>query len=113
MAAGLFFLTILAFLCGGPLLVFLVAALGIVALGVGSARRKSQLPFGILAGSAVTGVTSAVYVWWVLGVQIDAADSSSPVPAAARHGGIGLIVLALSIAVFSVSAIVGIARHPH
>lgn len=110
---GIIALMALAFLGGGVFGVALVVALVLVVVGFMFAGRPSLLTFWLMAGSAVTGVCAAAYVWWVLGVQIDAADTFTPAPAAAGHGGVGLVVLGLSIVLFVVSAIVGYARRPH
>ncbi len=77
------------------------------------AGRPSLLTFRLLAGSAVTGVCAAAYVWWVLGVQIDAADTFTAAPAAAGYGGVGLVILGLSIVLFVVAAIVDYSRRPY
>ena len=102
----------LAFLGGGLFGVMLLVVLILAVVGLMFAGRPSVLTHWLLVGSAVFGICAAAYVWWVLGVQIDAADASTPAPAAAGHGGAGLVVLGLSIALFAVSAIVGYARRP-
>lgn len=102
-----------AFLGGGVFGAALVVALVLVVVGLMFAGRPSLLTYWLMAGSAGTGVCAAAYVWWVLGVQIDAADTFTPAPATAGHGGVGLVVLGLSIVLFVGSAIVGYLRRPH
>ncbi len=77
------------------------------------AGRPSLLTFWLLAGSAVTGVCAAAYLWWALGVQLDAADTFTAAPAAAGYGGVGLVIFGLSIVLFVVVAIVDYSRRPH
>ena len=108
---GIVVVMALAFLGGG---LFGVALLVVVVLAVVAlmfAGRPSVLTHWLLVGPAVVGICAAAYVWWVLGVQIDGADGFTP--AAASHGGAGLVVLGLSIVLFVVAAIVGYARRPN
>lgn len=103
----------LAFLGGGVFGVALLVALVLVAVGLKFAGRPSLLTLWLLAGSAVTGVCAAAYLWWALGVQLDAADTFTAAPAAAGYGGVGLVILGLSIVLFVVVAIVDYSRRPH
>lgn len=109
---GMIALMALAFLGGRAFGVVLLLALVLVVVGLTFAGRPSLPTFWLMAVSAVTGACAVAYVWWVLGVQIDAADTSTAAPAAAGHGGVGLVVLGLSILLFVVSAIVRYARRP-
>ena len=109
---GIIALMALAFLGGGLFGVVLLVGLVLVLVGLIFAGRSSQLTHWLMAVSAVAGVGAAAYVWWVLGVQIDASDASTPAPAAAGHGGVGLVILGLSIVLFVASAVVGYARRP-
>ena len=104
---GIVVMMALAFLGGGLFGVALVVALVLAVVSLMFAGRRSVLTHWLLGASGVVGTCAAAYVWWVLGVQIDAADAFTPVPAAASHGGAGLVVLGLSIVLFVVSAIVG------
>jgi hypothetical protein len=103
----------LELLIGGPFGVVLLSVLLLAVVSLMSAGRSSVLRHWLLLGSASVGLSAAGYCWWVLGVQIEAADAFSPVPEAARYGGVGLIALSLSIVVFVVSAIVGYVRKAH
>lgn len=110
---GIVVVMALAFLGGGLFGVALLVVLVLAVVALMFAGRPSVLTHWLLVGSAVVGICAAAYVWWVLGVEIDAADAFTPAPAAASHGGAGLVVLGLSIALFVVSAIVGYARRPN
>jgi hypothetical protein len=103
----------LAFLGGGMFGLAMLVVLILAVAGLMFAGRPSVLTHWLLVSSALVGSCAAVYVWWVLGVQIDAADAFTPPPAAAAHGGAGLVVLGLSMVLFVVSATVGYARRPH
>lgn len=103
----------LEFVGGGLFGVALLVVLVVAVVGLLFAGRPSVLTHRLLVSSAIVGICAAVYCWWVLGVQIDAADAFTPPPAAAAYGGAGLVVLGLSIGTFVVSAIVGYARRPH
>lgn len=102
-----------AFLLGGLFGAALLAVLVVVVAGLTFAGRPSALTYGLMVGSAVVGIGAAAYCWWVLGVQIDAADAGISAPAAAAYGGVGLVVLGLSIVSFVVSAVIGYVRRPH
>ena len=103
----------LTFLTGGLFGVALLVALVLVAVGLEFAGRPSLLTYWLLTGSTVTGVSGAAYLWWNLGVQIDAADTFTAAPAPAGYGGVGLVILGLSIMLFVVTAIVNYSRRPH
>ncbi|WP_427133876.1 hypothetical protein [Pseudarthrobacter sp. S9] len=66
-------------------------------MSVAPSRTSAALRV-LLAVSLTVGAATAVYVWWVLGVRIDAADAMTDEPAAAVWGGAGLIALGLGIA---------------
>jgi len=104
---------VLAFVVGGVFGAVLLVGLVLAVVGLSFAGRPSMLTYWLLGGSALAGTCAAAYVWWVLGVQIDAADTLTPPPPAAAHGGAGLVVLGVSIIVFVVSAVAGYARRPH
>jgi hypothetical protein len=53
--------------------------------------------YSLLIASLAISAVSTAFVWWVLGLRIDAADSFSPEPAAASWGGVALAVLGLSV----------------
>jgi len=102
----------LAYVVGGPfLMAWLLTVLG-VAIRLTFAGAQSRLAKYLLAGSALTGVGAAAYVWWVLGEQIDAANSFTPAPAAAGHGGLALVVLGASSVVFIATAITCYVKRP-
>lgn len=110
---GLVLVIALELLGGGLFGVALIVVLVLAVVGLMFAGRRSVITHWLLVSSALVGIGAAIYCWWVLGVQIDAADASVPAPAAAGYGGAGLVVLGLSIVLFVVSAIVGYARRPH
>lgn len=98
-------LTGLAFLCGGGLGVALLAALALLVIGLTHAGKQSLVTYWLIAGSTLVGLCAFAYVWWALGVQIDAADSFTSPPAAASHGGTGLIIMAMSAVVLLVATL--------
>ncbi|MEO8830285.1 hypothetical protein [Lapillicoccus sp.] len=106
-------LIVLAFLGGGLFGVALLVGLVLAAVGLTFAGRPSLLTHWLLGLSTVVGICAASYVWWVLGVQIDAADTSTPPSGAATHGGAGLLVLGVSLIVFVASAVAAYTRRPH
>jgi hypothetical protein len=109
---GIVVLIALEFLGGGLFGIALIVVLVLAVVGLTFAGRPSVMTYWLLVSSALVGIGAAAYCWWVLGVQIDAADASVPAPAAAAYGGVGLVVLGLSIVLFVVSAIVSYARRP-
>jgi hypothetical protein len=60
----------------------------------------------LMVASAITGVASAGFAWWVAGLKIDAADAMTAEPPIAAWGGTALIVCAVSILGFVVATIV-------
>lgn len=110
---GLAILVAVVLILGGIFWFVMLTALAVAAVVLSFAGRPSQTTFWIMAASTVIGVCAAAYVWWVLGVQIDAADSRTPVPAAAGFGGLGLITLASCIVIFIGSAVIGYVRRPN
>lgn len=87
------------------MIVFLVSALAMMQAGLPS--RGSHW---LLLISTTVGVLSFAYVWWVLGVSIDAADAGTPEPELAAWGGVGLVGLLLGIVGFVASAAVAVAH---
>jgi hypothetical protein len=101
---------VLALLLGNIILLLglIVAALAIVALT--RAGVHSHWSHALLVASLIAGTVSAAFVWWVLGVRIDAADSFTQEPPAASWGGTALVVFALSAVGVVVSAVIAATR---
>ncbi len=110
---GIIGLMIIAFLGGGLFELSLLVILVLALVALTFAGLPSRLTYVFLFAFPIIGLAAAAYCWWVLGVQIDAADTGASVPPAATHGGLGLIVLAASGLGFVVAAVIGYARRPN
>lgn len=90
---------------GGSLLALLLTAASLVLTGRGAAGLRWALVL-----SALAGLLSAQYVWWVLGVMVEAADTFSAPPALATHAHPAMGLLAVSVVVFAVGAVLRVRR---
>jgi hypothetical protein len=86
-----------AFMLGGLVLI-LVVALFLVAIGAMTLTGvPSYWSHWALIASGIVAVLAFGYVWWVSGVLFNSNEAGSPIPPAARFGGIGLILTGLGV----------------
>lgn len=108
--AGLAVLGFLALLFGQLLLLMFVGALVVLAIAFARAGRPSHWSHWLMVASVVVGVFAAAYVWWALGVGIDAADNMTPEPAAAGWMGEGLLLMLASAVGFLLATGIAVTR---
>lgn len=101
---------ILAFLLGNLLLAFAVVVVGSTMLILAHSGSPSHWSHALLVASALVGLCSASFVWWALGVRIDADDAGSAVPSAASYGGLALVLLGLSAIGFAIAVTIAAIR---
>lgn len=94
-----------AAMLGGVFLLGFLVFVVLAALAVVEAGSPTDWSHWTMVGSLLTGALAFAYVWWVAGVQINAADAMVPPPRAAAWGGLGLLVLLASFCGFVVSAL--------
>lgn len=96
--------TALTLIFGGAIL---LAGLGVAVIVV-LARTGVQTHWShfVLLASLIVGAASAAFVWWTLGLSIDAADSFTPEPPITHWTGTALVLFVLSALGVLVSAII-------
>lgn len=97
-----------AFLLGS---VFLLLGLGLAVLVIvllSRAGKHTHWSHFALVASMITGAITASFVWWVMGLQIDAADTFAPTPPEAVWLGPALVMFLISGISFLLSAVFAI-----
>lgn len=87
------------------LVAFVVAVLLLSRVGV-----HTFASYVAMVASVVVGTAAAAFVWWVLGVRLDAADAMVPEPEITRWGGLALILVGVSALVFVASVVFAAVR---
>ena len=105
---GLLAVLIAAFFIGSLVLVFAVLILGGVAVTLVQAGLPSRRSHRLMVVSVAIGALSFAYVWWVLGVTVDAADAGTPEPRLATWGGVGVVGVLLGVVGFIVASVVAL-----
>ncbi|SDL58327.1 hypothetical protein SAMN04487916_1111 [Arthrobacter sp. ov407] len=96
----------LALIFGG---VTLLAGLGVAAAVIAVLTRtgvQTHWSHFVLLASLIVGAASAAFVWWTLGLSIDAADSFTPEPPVTHWAGTALVLVVLSALGVLVTAII-------
>lgn len=106
--AVLLLVLIAAALVANIVLVFAVLVLAVTVVALVQAGIPSRWSHRLMVASAVLGVISFAYVWWVLGVGIDAADEGVPEPPLAAWSGVGLIGVLVAVIGFITSAVLAL-----
>ncbi|MGL4340407.1 MAG: hypothetical protein ACRCSP_08315 [Rhodoglobus sp.] len=101
--AGFFMGNIVVFL---GLITFIIVVLALSKAGV-----HTTLSYVAMVASVIVGTIAAAFVWWILGVKLDAADAMTPEPEIAHWGGTALILTGVSALVFIASVVFAAARH--
>lgn len=97
---------VVSFVFGGIILLvglFVTAAAFAVLARAGVQTHWSHF---VLIASLIVGTASAAFVWWAVGLSIDAADSFTPEPSVTHWTGTAIVVFLLSGVGVLVSAII-------
>jgi hypothetical protein len=106
----LLLVVVAALLLGNVFLLLAVLVLAVAAVAVTTAGTPSHWSHWSMVASVLIGVSSFAFVWWVVGVRIDAADGGTPEPPLASWDWAGLVGLALAAAGFVTSAAFALRR---
>lgn len=99
-----------AFMMGNIVIFLGLIVFVMVVLALAKAGVHTTWSYVAMVASVIVGTTAAAFVWWVLGLKLDAADAMTPEPEIAHWGGTALVLIGLSVLVFIASVIFAAVR---